>query len=67
MQRSRYSDEQIGRVLKEQRREWQRSHFPKPPCSPRANTANMFAAACIVYLKPPPEQKSASPGVGGDL
>ena len=65
MQRSRYSDEQIGRVLKEQRREWQRSYFPKPPFSPRANTANMFATACIVYLKPLPEEKSASPGGGG--
>jgi hypothetical protein len=51
--------------LKEQRREWQRSHFPKPPFSPRANAANMFAAACIVYLEPLPEQKSASPGGGG--
>ena len=59
MKRSRFSDEQISRVLKEQRRELQRSHLPKPPFSPRASTANVFAPACTLHLKPLPEEKSA--------
>ena len=50
MQRSSYSDEQISRVLKEQRREWQRSHFPKPPLAP---CVYILAAARTGYSWPP--------------
>jgi hypothetical protein len=64
LKRSRYSNERISSVLKEQWREWQLSHLPKPPCSPRTNTARAFEPAFTLHLKPLPNKKIASPGRG---